>query len=91
MSVYRTSGPQGKVEPYTVINDEAAWYAEDMCSQTQLWTYDLTPEDIQELDAAVAAVEKDPQLEVEVRQALQVTLVQTCLLPLAIQLCRCWK
>ena len=50
----RHSGPQGKVEPLTIIDDPSAWLASDYPDPANL-AYVLTPEDIIELDAAVAS------------------------------------
>lgn len=50
----RHSGPQGHVQPLTIIDDPSAWLASDYPDPAKL-AYVLTVEDITELDAAVAA------------------------------------
>ena len=50
----RHSGPQGEVHPLTIIDDPSAWIASDYPDPAEL-AYLLTDEDINELDAAVAA------------------------------------
>ena len=48
----RSSGPQGKVEPFTVVEDPSAWYAADVKASND-WIYQLTESDIQEIDTAL--------------------------------------
>ena len=50
----RHSGPQGDVQPLTIIDDPSAWLASDYPDPAKL-AYVLTAEDVTELDAAVAA------------------------------------
>ncbi len=55
----RHSGPQGHIEPFTVVDDPSAWLAADYKDKESSYIYTLTPEDISELDAAIALVEKN--------------------------------
>lgn len=63
----RHSGPQGSVEPLTIIDDPAAWTAKDFPDLERL-VYTFTPEDIAELDAAVRAATLTGK-EIQVRAA----------------------
>ena len=65
-AVCRHSGPQGSIEPFTVVDDPSAWLAADYQGKEDSFIYTLTPEDIRELDAAIALVEKNG-LRIEVR------------------------
>lgn len=47
------SGPQGRVVPFTIIDDPAAWTAADYPDLEQHIQH-LSPDDVAELDAAVA-------------------------------------
>ncbi|KAL3155553.1 hypothetical protein ABBQ38_011107 [Trebouxia sp. C0009 RCD-2024] len=49
----RHSGPQGKVEPLTVIDDPADWKAADLQGREAEYTYHLIERDVEELAAAV--------------------------------------
>ena len=71
----RRSGPQGSIEPFTFIQDPAAWTVADWAGRED-WIYSLTASDLAELDLAVAAVEvKGVQQEVGHSQIhAQVTL-----------------
>ena len=51
-SMCRVSGPQGQVEPFTIIKDPSAWYTADV-KDSQDWIYTLTNEDITEIDHAL--------------------------------------
>ncbi|DBB18065.1 hypothetical protein WJX82_011687 [Trebouxia sp. C0006] len=55
-SKLRVSGPQGKVEPLTIIDDPADWKAADFQGREDAYTYQLTTQDVAELTAAVAKV-----------------------------------
>ncbi len=66
MLVVRHSGPQGHIEPFTVVDDPSAWLAEEYKGKEDTYIYTLTAEDIKELDAAIALVEKEG-LRIEVR------------------------
>ncbi|KAK9840646.1 hypothetical protein WJX81_006750 [Elliptochloris bilobata] len=61
----RHSGPQGAVEPFTIIDDPSAWRAAEYAGREAEWLAPLTPSDIAELDAAVHAVEANPKLRQE--------------------------
>lgn len=55
----------GKAEPLTIIDDPSAWLASDFPDPAKL-AYVLTPEDISELDAAVAtAVASGKEVQVK--------------------------
>lgn len=53
----RHSGPQGKVKPFTIIDDPADWKRSDWVGREAEYTYNLTPEDVAELSAAVDALQ----------------------------------
>ena len=55
--IFRTSGPQGKVVPLTIISDPANWKAADLRGHEAEYTYTFTESDISELQAAVAKLE----------------------------------
>ena len=63
----RHSGPQGRVEPFTIVDDPSAWLVADYQGREDAYIYAFTPEDIQELDAAIARVEQGG-LRIEVRR-----------------------
>ena len=67
----RHSGPQGEVEPFTVVDDPSAWRAADYAGREAEWLAPLTPSDIAELDAAVHGIEANPKLRQEVRAELR--------------------
>ena len=46
----------GQVKPFTVIEDPSAWKAADLRLRPQEWTYHVTPQDVADLDAALAGV-----------------------------------
>lgn len=52
----RHSGPQGKVKPFTIIDDPADWKRSDWVRREAEYTYQFTPEDAAELSAAVDAL-----------------------------------
>ncbi|KAK9919027.1 hypothetical protein WJX75_008803 [Coccomyxa subellipsoidea] len=52
------SGPQGHIEPFTVVDDPSAWLSTDYKGKQDTYIYTLTPEDILEINAAIALVEK---------------------------------
>ena len=58
LSLFRHSGPQGHIEPFTVVDDPSAWLAADYKGNEDTYIYTLTPEDIKEVDEAIALVEK---------------------------------
>ncbi len=62
----RHTGPQGAVEPFTVVDDPSAWRASDYAGREAEWLFALTPDDVAELDATVKAVEDNPMLRLEV-------------------------
>ena len=62
----RHSGPQGQVEPFTIVDDPSAWLVKDFQGREGAYIYTFTPEDIQELDTAIAQVEQGG-LRIEVR------------------------
>ena len=64
-NAHRHSGPQGKVQPLTIIDDPSAWRAGDYPDPAKL-AYVLTPDDVAELDEAVAAAINSGK-EVQVR------------------------
>lgn len=55
----RHSGPQGRIEPFTIVDDPSAWLAEEYKGKEDTYIHTLTAEDIKELDAAIALVEKE--------------------------------
>jgi hypothetical protein len=63
----RHSGPQGRVEPFTIVDDPSAWLVKDYQGREDAYIYTFTPEDIQELDAAIARVEQGG-LRIEVQR-----------------------
>ena len=65
----RHSGPQGSIEPFTIVDDPSAWLADDYRGKEESFIYHFTPEDLAEVEAAVAQVEAKG-LRIEVR-ALQ--------------------
>lgn len=65
----RHSGPQGKVEPLTIIDDPAGWTANDYPNLDE-HIYRLTEADVEELDAAVQKAEATEQ-EIQVPPQLQ--------------------
>lgn len=64
MPQLRTS-PQDNVVPFTIIDGPAAWTSADLRQRPQEWLYHLTPQDIEELHAAVQKVEASGIDEVE--------------------------
>ncbi len=52
----RHSGPQGKVKPFTIIDDPADWKRSNWVGREAEYTYLFTPEDLFELTAAVDAL-----------------------------------
>ncbi len=44
------------MEPFTLVDDPSAWYTEDVQKRQQEWIYQLSAEDIQEIDAALKLV-----------------------------------
>ncbi|KAK9829949.1 hypothetical protein WJX72_008834 [[Myrmecia] bisecta] len=59
----RSSGPQGRVEPFTLVKDPTAWTAAQFQGSGD-HIYWLTPADIAEIDTALALVE-DQGLEIK--------------------------
>ncbi|CAK0785174.1 hypothetical protein CVIRNUC_008380 [Coccomyxa viridis] len=53
----RHSGPQGKIEPFTIVDDPSAWVAADYRGNEDAFIYRLTKQDLKEVEAAVATVE----------------------------------
>ena len=53
----RVSGPQGKVEPLTIIDDPSAWKSSDFKGNEQAYQYSFTESDIAELKAAVTGID----------------------------------
>ena len=53
----RHSGPQGKVKPFTIIDDPADWKRSDWVGREAEYTYQFTLEDVAELSAAVHALQ----------------------------------
>lgn len=39
--LYRRSGPQGNIKPFTVVDDPAAWYSKQWV-EDKSWVYQLT-------------------------------------------------
>ena len=62
----RHSGPQGQIEPFTIVDDPSAWVAADYRGNEDAFIYRLTKQDLKEVAAAVAAVEANG-LRIEVR------------------------
>lgn len=54
----RHSGPQGSIEPFTIVDDPSAWLAADYRGLEDTFIYTFTTQDIRELDAAIIHVEK---------------------------------
>ena len=54
-ALHRTSGPQGQIEPLTVIDDPSAWTAASV-KQADDWIYKLNASDISEIDSALELV-----------------------------------
>ncbi len=52
----RHSGPQGRVKPFTVIDDPADWKRSDWVGREAEYTYQLTLQDVAELSSAVDAL-----------------------------------
>lgn len=52
----RHSGPQGKVKPFTIIDDPADWKRSDWVGREAEYTFSFTPGDVAELSAAVNAL-----------------------------------
>ena len=82
----RHSGPQGSIKPLTVVDDSSAWLASDYPNPAA-HAYVLTPDDIVELDAAVATAAASGK-EVQVCRQLRTAYAagpcshqQCCLLP----------
>lgn len=65
----RHSGPQGHIEPFTIVDDPSAWLSADYKDKQQDYIYTLTPKDLQEVEAAIALVESRG-LTIEVRTIL---------------------
>lgn len=53
----RHSGPQGRIEPFTIVDDPSAWLAEDYKGKEDSYIYHFTEQDLKEIKAAVAKVE----------------------------------
>jgi hypothetical protein len=47
---------QGSVEPYTLVDSPAAWYGRQYQDNIDEWAIQLSPQQITELEAAVAKV-----------------------------------
>ena len=77
----RRSGPMGKVEPLTIIDDPSAWLARDY-PDPAAHAYHLTPANLAELDAAVAsasaAVAAGMEVQVRAPQKLVLQPVHCC-------------
>eukprot|EP00884_Botryococcus_braunii_P012117 jgi/Botrbrau1/20906/Bobra.0135s0037.1 len=52
----RHSGPQGQVEPFTIIDDPSAWYAEQY-QDPESYTYRFSSAEIAELESAIQYAE----------------------------------
>ena len=75
--MYRRSGPQGSVEPFTLIDDPAAWTVADWNGRDD-WIYHLTDTDLAELNAAVTAVQaRGVREEVRACKCVSCLLVQS--------------
>lgn len=71
----RHSGPQSKVEPFTIIDDPAAWTASDYPDLEQHVQH-LTYDDIVELDVAVAtSISSGKEVQVNVLPDTHVAMV----------------
>ena len=57
LCTHRHSGPQGSIEPFTVVDDPSAWLAEDFKGKEESFIYHFTEQDLKEIDAAIAKVE----------------------------------
>lgn len=53
--LHRTSGPQGRIEPLTIIDDPSAWTAASV-KRADDWIYTLIASDISEIDNALQLV-----------------------------------
>ena len=53
--LHRTSGPQGRIEPLTLIDDPSAWTAASV-KRADNWIYTLNASDISEIDNALKLV-----------------------------------
>ena len=56
-AMHRHSGPQGSIEPFTIVDDPSAWLAEDYQGREDSFIYHFTEQDLKEIRAAVAKVE----------------------------------
>ena len=52
----RSSGPQGSIEPLTIIDDPADWTAESLKGKESTYTYTLTKVDVNEIITAVQKI-----------------------------------
>ena len=56
-AIHRHSGPQGSIEPFTIVDDPSAWLAEDYRGREESFIYHFTEQYLKEIHAAVAKVE----------------------------------
>ena len=54
------------MEPYTIVEDPGAWYA-DQYRNKDSWITQLTEKHVEELDAAVGAIQQKGNIPIEVR------------------------
>jgi len=54
---YRRSGPQGSIEPFTIVDDPSAWLAEDYRGKDEYFIYHFTQQDLKEVEFAVGQAE----------------------------------
>lgn len=59
MYACRHSGPQGSIEPFTIVDDPSAWLAGDYKGKEDSYIYHFTEEDLKEIRAAIAKVEAE--------------------------------
>ena len=65
------------MKPFTIVDDASAWLVKDYQGREDAYIYTFTPEDIQELDAAIAQVEQGG-LRVEARPSPHIAYSRAC-------------